>query len=224
MERGRGPIAVLLLAEAVAVSEALADCLERQGSIRVCALTHTADDALRAARDEEPEVAVLLLACPMGPVLCRRIISASPPTRVLALGVPEEERCILRWAESGALGCLVTSASMDDVADAVRRLAVGEPICPPLVATALLRRVASVARSAQIRSARPPLADPGLTIREVEVMALAVEGLSNKEIASALLVEIPTVKNHMHSIFQKLHVQRRTELSALADLFDLPTA
>jgi len=85
----------------------------------------------------------------------------------------------------------------------------GEAVCSPRVAGALLRRIAALATDG--RSDRVPA---HLTKREREIMGLIDEGLSNKEIAKRLRIEVATVKNHVHNILEKLQVHRRGEAAA----------
>jgi two-component system, NarL family, nitrate/nitrite response regulator NarL len=100
-------------------------------------------------------------------------------------------------------------ASAEHVAEAVWRAANDELACSPRVAASLLRHVRELA------ALRPPdAAGPGLTPREREIVGLIDEGLSNKQIASRLCIELPTVKNHVHNILEKLHVSRRGEAVA----------
>jgi DNA-binding NarL/FixJ family response regulator len=82
-------------------------------------------------------------------------------------------------------------------------------LCSPWMAATLLRRVATLAVD---RAPSPPEAT--LTRRELEIVALIDEGLSKKQIAWQLSIEIATVKNHVHNILEKLHVERRTEAAA----------
>jgi len=83
--------------------------------------------------------------------------------------------------------------------------------CTPRLAAMLLGRVATLAQERRVPSALDEL-----TAREREVVELLGEGLSNKEIASGLQIEVATVKNHVHNILDKLHVTRRAEAAALA--------
>ena len=81
--------------------------------------------------------------------------------------------------------------------------------CAPHIAAAMFRRLADF-----LREARPQASLPPLTVRESEILALAEEGRSNKEIARDLTISCATVKNHMHNILQKLQVSRRGQAVA----------
>ncbi len=82
-------------------------------------------------------------------------------------------------------------------------------LCSPRITASLLRRVGALA--AELRGPSP---NASLTAREVEVAELLDQGLSNKEIGQRLNIAVPTVKNHVHSILEKLHVHRRAEAAA----------
>jgi two-component system nitrate/nitrite response regulator NarL len=130
--------------------------------------------------------------------------------KVVALGVPEVEADILRFAEVGVHAYVPPQAGVDDLIRAVNGVVRGEPPCSPRIAAALLRRVAVLA------AAHGPQSEMRqLTCRERQTVQLIEEGLSNKEIARRLCIEVPTVKNHVHSILKKLRAKRRGEAAAL---------
>jgi DNA-binding NarL/FixJ family response regulator len=87
----------------------------------------------------------------------------------------------------------------------------GEMLCSPQMAATLLRHVTALAAQR-----RPERLRAQLTERQSEIVALIADGLTNKEIASRLCIELPTVKNHVHTIFARLDVRRRSEVAARA--------
>jgi DNA-binding NarL/FixJ family response regulator len=93
--------------------------------------------------------------------------------------------------------------------EAVRAAARGEVSCSPKIAGFLFRRIAALS------TARSSGASPPLTAREAQIVRLLQQGLSNKMISRSLGIELPTVKNHIHSIFAKLGVHRRAEAVSL---------
>lgn len=128
---------------------------------------------------------------------------------VVAIGVPPGEAHEFACAEAGALAALPGSATLDELARVVTLAAAGQPALGPSVVAHLSRRVAAL--TAASRSAALP---SGITRRELQVLELVEGGLSNKEIASHLCVELQTVKNHVHSILRKLDVDRRAQAGA----------
>jgi DNA-binding NarL/FixJ family response regulator len=171
--------------------------------------------ALRSALvAERPDVVVLdvFAADPIGAVESARFAGAE---KIVALGAAETERDVWACAEAGIAGYVGTDDSLDDLIAAVGSAAEGDLWCSPRVAAILAKGVANGGRRASSASSR-------LTGREVEILGLISDGLSNKEIASRLSIELATVKNHVHSILGKLHVHHRWEAVAHLHGFGSP--
>lgn len=178
--------------------------------IEVIGAAADAEEAVKAVAGEpEPPLVVLDMATPDGVALVRRLAHL-PGVRVLAITVANRECSVIECAESGVSGFLTTEASVDELAVAIEQVAQGGQSCPPSTAGMLLRRVAALARD---RPRSTP--EVVLTSRELEIANLVERGLSNKQIADKLCIELPTVKNHMHHILDKLGVRRRAEAAAL---------
>jgi DNA-binding NarL/FixJ family response regulator len=141
----------------------------------------------------------------------RAIVRAVPGTKVLAVAMPEVEPKLIAFAEAGISGYVSREASIDDLVAAVESVHRGEMLCSPRMAATLLRRVTALA-AAQ----RHPRPRAELTERQLEILGLIDQGLTNKEIAQRLCIELPTVKNHLHTIFARLDVSRRGEAAARA--------
>src|SRR5262249_34883111 len=108
----------------------------------------------------------------------------------------------------GVTGYVTREASLDELVAVIQSVARGEMLCSPRIAGALVRRVASLAAASPVR---PRVA---LTGRELEIVALIDGGLSNKTTPGRLLIAVATVKNHVHSILEKLQVRARGEAAA----------
>ena len=159
---------------------------------------------------ERPPAAVLLdLGVDEGLAALRALRREWPETAVVALAVRDVHVDVVAWAEAGAAGIVPREASLSRLADVVESVGRGESLCSPRATAALLRRVAAQAEGERAERLRP------LTRREQEIARLLERGLSNKEIASRLMIELPTVKNHVHSILDKLSVSRRSEAGAV---------
>ncbi len=104
---------------------------------------------------------------------------------------------------------MTREASLEELVEVVESVARGESLLAPRIGALLLRRVAEAAGHK-----RAPTAAGRLTPRELQVVGLIDEGLSNKQIAARLSIELATVKNHVHSILEKLEVERRAEAAA----------
>jgi two-component system, NarL family, nitrate/nitrite response regulator NarL len=138
-----------------------------------------------------------------------REVAAHSEARLLAVGVRDSDGEVLSCIEAGASGYVVREASLDELADAAHRAVRDEPAASPHVIATLMRRVAAL-------SANGVTGNVGqLTSREVEVAELIEQGLSNKEIAVELSIAVTTVKNHVHSILEKLKVHRRGEAACV---------
>jgi two-component system nitrate/nitrite response regulator NarL len=203
----RAPLITTLVAtEARACGEALAGALERGGGIHVLATVATGDEVVSAFRASSPQVVVLQLPLAEGLLVSRAIRTADRDAKIVVFGVPNDEREIVAWAEAGVLGCLGRQSSMHELAEAIESVACGQASCSASVTTTLFRRVAALAEAHQPNGGGPPL-----TSREIEVLHLVAQGLSNKQIARMLSLQLPTVKNHVHRILQKLGIHSRAE-------------
>jgi len=155
-------------------------------------------------------VVLLNLSMQDGVAALNSIVRAVPATPVIALAVSDLEDEIIACAEAGVAGCLLRDDSYADLVALITSVARGETRCSPRVAAALLRRVATLSRESRVESV-----EIRLTAREREVMQLVNEGLSNKQIARRLSIELRTVKNHVHHILAKYQVHRRADAVAL---------
>jgi DNA-binding NarL/FixJ family response regulator len=139
----------------------------------------------------------------------RRLQRVSSRPKVIALGMPDQEEMLLEWAEAGVSGFVPRDASVEDLVSTVESAVRGEFHCTAKLAGTLLRRLACRPSAASIWGA-----SERLTPRESEIVGLIDGGLSNKEIAVRLGIEVATVKNHVHNLLEKLRVRRRGEAAA----------
>ncbi len=127
--------------------------------------------------------------------------------KVLVIDVPDREADILYCIEAGgASGYLLQNASLKDLEANLRVIARGETLCSPRIAHLAFCRMSLLARQEERVGVSNGIA---LTRRETEIVQLIEDGLSNKEIATRLHVEVSTVKNHVHNILDKLQVPNR---------------
>ena len=169
------------------------------------------DEILAQAARFQPDVILVQLTAPHGPAVLRPFADAAPSAKVVALGVPDAEKTIIACAEAGAAGYLLEHESLDDLVATIERAARGEVSCSPRIAATLFRRIGELAAERGVRAA-----EARLSPRELEIVDLIDRGLSNKEIALCLSIEVRTVKNHVHNILEKLQVRRRGEAAAWA--------
>lgn len=136
-----------------------------------------------------------------------------PAARVVAFALADEEHDAIRCAEAGASGYVSRDATIEELVTTILRVARGEFPCSPRVATLLARRLSVLAGRRPTPASGP---DPQtlLTARERQILALIDDGLSNKEIAARLGIELSTVKNHVHHILDKTSATRRAQAAA----------
>ena len=159
-------------------------------------------------RSENPDVVLVDVA--LGGIAALRDVAATAQgVRAVAVGVRDVDQEVLNYIEAGAVGYVLLDASLDDLAEAAHRAVRDEPLASPQVIATLMRRVAALSEGGDHASV------DGLTSRELEVAELIERGLSNKEIAAQLSIAVTTVKNHVHSILEKLNVHRRGEAASL---------
>jgi len=202
-------IRVCVVDEVRLVRDGIACALARDGKLD--AAVRSADSREWGVRVEEfrPDVVLVRVAAPQDIVTLRAIATAAPGVRVVALGVTDAADEVIACAEAGAAGYLPRDGTLEDLTTIITSVAGGETVCSPRVAAALLRRVASLAAERRMGNG-----NARLTARESEIVRLIDRGLSNKEIAQQLVIEVRTVKNHVHNILEKLQVHRRGEAAA----------
>jgi two-component system nitrate/nitrite response regulator NarL len=207
-----GQVRVFVVAEVRLYEQGLAQALDRDGRYVVAGTASSVGEGIARMRELEPspDVAVVDLAGPGGPAAVSAIRDGVPDLKVIALGIRELESDLLPWAEAGVDGFVSPQATLDDLLSVVDSVARGETLCSPRMTAALLRHVGTLAREQR----SPPSTTWSLTARESEIAGLIDEGLSNKEIAQRLCIELPTVKNHVHNLLEKLGVRRRGEAAA----------
>ncbi|MFE1827762.1 response regulator [Streptomyces yangpuensis] len=170
-------------------------------------------EAVRRARAVDPDVLVLDLNLPgmPGVQVCKELVGANPALRVLVLSASGEHADVLEAVKSGATGYLLKSAGAEELIDAVRRTAVGDPVFTPGLAGLVLGEYRRLATDPAPTASDEPKA-PQLTDRETEVLRLVAKGLSYKQIAERLVISHRTVQNHVQNTLGKLQLHNRVEL------------
>ena len=192
--------------------EGLAQALERADGFRVAGTASCISHLDADMQDCGQAVLVFDVALAYGDTKLEAVLTANPNVRAVAIGVAESAPEILAWAEVGASGYVTRDGSVADLVDTIGAVARDEFTCPPQITAALMHRVATLAT--EQRLVRQPQAR--LSPRELEILYLVEDGLSNQEIAHQLFITLATVKNHVHNILDKLNVRTRTEAAAWA--------
>jgi len=140
----------------------------------------------------------------------REAVLSHPGVRVVVTGIPRTEAAVVQAAEAGAAGLVLREQPIEEALAAIRAARNGEAHIAPGVAPMLMKRLAELTASISDADTvgRRYLE---LTPREREVLDLIAHGLTNQQIADRLVVEIGTVKNHVHSILEKLDKRSREE-------------
>jgi two-component system, NarL family, nitrate/nitrite response regulator NarL len=186
--------------------EGISRLIATADSLQLAGAAATGESLARLRQGARPDVVLVDAIERVDLVLVREIPSAAGDAPVVALVAPERED-LLAWAGAGVSGFLSWEASPEQLVETLERAARGENPCSEDVADALLRRVR--------QNRGGSFAFTGsLTEREAQIAVLVADGLSNKAIASRLSIELATVKNHVHSILEKLRVHSRGEAAA----------
>jgi DNA-binding NarL/FixJ family response regulator len=188
--------------------EGLACLLAREEDVEVVGVGLSRHEIVARVTELDPDVVLLDPTLPEGMETIREL-ALSLEMRVIALGCPENDIETIACAEAGVSGFLTPDASISDLIATIHGASEGELLCSPKLAGVLLRRVTALAAS---RSGDAPPSP--LTMRELQVVRLIDAGLSNKQIATTLEIELSTVKHHVHHILEKLEVERRGEAVA----------
>lgn len=203
-----GECGVLICSPIAIYAEGLAVALELVPWLAVLGTAGDGERCLEAVRRRRPAVTLLDLETDGALPLIADLVEEDPAMKVLVLGIQEVESSVIPCAEAGVAGYVTREDSIHDLITGLGAVRRNETHCSPRTAAILLRQV-------RARAACGP-GDAGLrlTRREGEVLRLVGEGLSNKQIAQRLCIELPTVKNHVHHILEKLGARRRTEAVA----------
>jgi DNA-binding NarL/FixJ family response regulator len=200
---------VLIVSDVRLFRDGLAEIFRRRADIELAGAASSPSETLAQIVELHPTTVLLDVGMADSMACVRAICQLSPDTKVLALGVAEVAADVLGCAEAGIAGFVSRDASVEDLVAALESVERGELACTPAMATMLLRRVAALAGSTGVAE---PM--PALTAREMEVLRFLDQRLTNKEIAQQLGIEVATVKNHVHNLFEKLRVHRRRDAAA----------
>ncbi len=198
-------ITVLLVDDHPVVREGVRGMLAGEPDIEIVAEAGSADEAVAMAGARRPDVILMDLRMPGGDGVeaTTRIMDTGSASRVLVLTTYESDTDILRAVEAGAAGYLLKDATRTELAEAIRIAARGETVLSPSIAARLVTR---------LRAPQPETLSP----REIEVLRLVAQGLTNAATGQRLCIAEATVKTHLLRIFVKLGVDDRTAAVTVA--------
>jgi DNA-binding NarL/FixJ family response regulator len=198
------PARVLLVSDRPVVLAGLSRIIDRDPSLKVVGEALTMTDAVRRARDADPEV--MIVCAPLrelgGPQLVRRLQGASPQAKILGFCMAENGKLADEMIRAGALSCLPADADVRSVLEAARVAAGAKPRRP--------RRA-----EGPVEGSTAPPGSP-LSQRELQVLTLIAEGNTNKEIAENLGISVRTVETHRERVMRKLNAQGTAALTKWA--------
>ncbi len=205
-----GTIRVLIADDHAVVRQGLRTLIGTEPGMTVVGEASDGAEAVEMAQVYKPDVILLDMVMPRkdGLEAIREIKRENPDVRVLVLTSFSDDDKVFPAIKSGALGYLLKNASPRTLLGAIRDVYRGEPSMSPAIANKLMREL-------QRKPELPPTEEP-LTEREVDVLKLVAQGLTNQEIAEALFIGEGTVRTHVSSILSKLHLANRTQAALYA--------
>ena len=205
--RADARIRVLIASDVLLYREGLVELLGRVPTIDVVGAVERPHDAAEHVLVDDADVILVALGEQQTSSV-RALLEAAPDARVVVVAAPDGPEDVIALAELGVLGYVTREQSLSDLTSTITTVAEDEMACAPRIAALLVRRVQQLA-------ADRPAPVHCLTPREEGVLELLADGLSNREIASRLHIELTTVKNHVHNILEKLGARSRAEAVTL---------
>lgn len=207
-------IRVLLADDHTLLRQGLRRILSEDPTLNVVGEAADGAEAVAHARALSPDIVLMDVQMPRvnGIEATRQIREACPETRIIMLTVSDKDADLFGALKAGARGYLLKNAEAHQVLEAIHRVASGEAVLPPAMATRVLDEFARPTAKAEL-----------LSEREIAVLRLVAKGLGNKEIAAALSLSENTVKTHVRHILEKLHLRSRAEAAAYADRVGIAT-
>lgn len=203
------PIRILVADDHPLFRDGVVHSLASEPDLAVIGQVASGEEALRLARELLPDVVLLDIGMPGwdGLITAEKITTACPATKIVMLTVVEDEDKLLAAFKAGARGYVLKGVSARELANIVRSTARGEVYVSPSLAAGIL-----------VALTRERAADPleELTERELEILKLVGQGLTNREIGHRLYLAEKTIKHYITNILQKLQVRSRVEAALLA--------
>ncbi len=214
------PIRILLVDDQPLFRKAIATLIDEQPDFTVVGEAENGLDGVEQARALQPDLVVLDVDMPVmnGVEAVRLIREQVPATKVVMLTVSEDEDDLFDAIRYGAHGYLLKDLRPEQLYDMLRSVMRNETPLSPAIAGRVLTALRGWGQSGgtgPIRSAPSATPEgPALTRREIEILQLVADGLSNKEIGVRLSITEGTVKNHVHNALEKLHLENRIQAAA----------
>ena len=205
------PITVMLVDDHEVVRQGVRFFLDTQPDFSVVAEAQSGFAAVKLAEEKIPDVVLMDLIMPelSGVEATRQIKDLSPRTQIVVLTSYHDDEHIFPALQAGAISYVLKDVGMEELADVIRRAVRGEATLHPRVASRVIQELHG-SRTLELN----PFTE--LTNRELEVLKLIAQGLSNSEIAEKLIISEFTVKGHVSNVLSKLHLADRTKAAVYA--------
>lgn len=207
------PLRILLVDDHILFRKGLARLLDAQPDFQVVGEASDGTEGVEKARALRPDVVLMDLRMPVcdGLEATRQIKRELPSVRVVILTVSEDDQDFLAAIRCGADGYLVKSIRPESLFQELRGLAQGEVPISRAMTGKLLRQIART-----VSVPPTPVLSVALSERELQVLRMVAEGLSNEEIATELGISVNTVRNHVRNILEKLGLRNRVQAAVYA--------
>lgn len=204
-------IRLLVVDDQSIVRKGICALLEQVDDMDVIGEASDGEEAVNQAKLLNPDVILMDLVMPRvdGITAIQRVLSRQPDVRIIALTSFVAEDKVLPAIKAGAMGYLLKDSEPEELITAIRKVSRGEPSLHPTVAKMVLDEISQAA-------VKPPLTPDPLTEREVDVVRLIAQGLSNRQIAAQLVIGEATVRTHVGNILTKLHLANRVQATLYA--------
>lgn len=207
---GKEPIRLLVVDDQSIVRKGIRALLEQVDDIAVVGEASNGLEAVSKAEALQPDVILMDLVMPEmdGITAIQEILTRRPEMRIMALTSFVAEDKVFPAIKAGAVGYLLKDSEPEELITAIRKVNRGEPSLHPTIAKMLLGEIT--------QPVKPPLTPDPLTEREVDVLRLVAQGLSNRQIAEQLVIGEATVRTHVGNILTKLHLANRVQATLYA--------
>jgi two-component system, NarL family, response regulator LiaR len=206
----KNPIKLLVVDDQNIVRKGIRALLEQVDDIDVIGEAANGEEAVAQAKRLKPDVILMDLMMPKmdGITAIREIQDSQVPARIIALTSFVTEDKVFPAIKAGAMGYLLKDSEPEDLITAIRKVNRGEPSLHPIVAKMVLEEIG--------QPVKQPLTPEPLTQREVDIIRLVAQGLSNRQIADQLVIGEATVRTHVGNVLNKLHLANRVQATLYA--------
>lgn len=210
------PIKVLVVDDHALVRRGIISVLAGEENLEVVGEASDGLEAIEKAKETHPDIIVMDLNMPRcsGLDATQALQAEMPQVSVLILTISESEADLFSAMKFGARGYMLKGTTPEELVYAVSYVAQGGVLVSPLMATKLLNELKSTETGVKIETSEE--APSELSLREVEVLKLVAQGLTNKQIANSLYISENTVKTHLRNIMEKLHLTNRSQAAVYA--------